>query len=93
MKNKSVLEIQVLKCLHTVRTVTNEVDGETLFKESLGFESIDVIDLLFELEQEFKIRFHMRDFNDYVLAHSRLKNWDFSFQLLCDFVQTKLSEK
>lgn len=86
MSETITFESRVESCLRKVRTIKQSITKETFFKRDLGFESIDVVDLLFELEQEFKCRFPMRDFNQFVLSNSKAANWDFSFDHVCGFV-------
>ena len=86
MTDSIIFADRVKKCIKAVRTVSVEIEPETLFKENLGFESIDVVDLLFELDQEFKKSFSLRQLNEFVLANNQRRSWDFSFDLLCKFV-------
>lgn len=82
---------RVEKCLRSVRVINGEINAKSFVIEDLLFESIDIIDLLFRLEQEFKTILNMIEFNQFVLDKGETrgaKSWDFTVQELYEFVQT-----
>jgi acyl carrier protein len=89
MENQEILK-SVAKCLRSVRMINGEIDATSFVIEDLLFESIDIVDLLFTLEQEFKTVLNMIEFNQFVLDKVKArgaKSWDFTVQELYGFVQ------
>ncbi len=82
--NADVYE-KVCKCVRSVRTINSEITPASLMMKDLHCESIDVIDLIYFLENEFSIGLTIRELNAYV---DSLKNstWDFSLGQLTDFL-------
>jgi acyl carrier protein len=74
-----------------VRTVQTELTKEKFFKKDLHFESIDVVDLLFELESAFGKEMSMYDFNSFVVRELKNQSWDFTLAQLGEFVTRKIS--
>lgn len=77
----------VCDCVQAVRSVNRELSLETRFKEDLGFESIDLVDLLFEVEQRTQTPMPMLQFHSFILSTNKMKSWDFTIAQVCEFIQ------
>lgn len=81
----------VVKSLVLVKGIDEKkVKKETLLIGDLGFESIDIVDLVFELEQQFNLTLDLADLAEKMKKGSVNFRSDLSVAALVDFVESKL---
>lgn len=81
---------RVCKCLKSVRSIRKTIEPSDRFIQDLNCESVDVVDLLFFLDEEFKVRITMNEFHQYVIKTTKFMRWDFTIEMVCTLVDGKM---
>lgn len=87
--SKENLMERLFRCLAEVRTVP-PLTTDSLLMADANFESIDLVDLLFVLEEEFSLPFTLNELQQHGLTLGRRQGRDLSVQQLADFVAAKI---
>lgn len=85
------------KVEEAVRTVLNTAEGEitkaSMFKTNLNTESIDYLDISFEIEQRTGIELDFTDAWQYIIEKKGADTTDISIQDLLDYIMYAMDRK
>jgi|GEM_PF-1932202 len=85
------------KVEEAVRTVLNTAEGEitrtSMFKANLNTESIDYLDISFEIEQRTGLELDFTEAWQYIIEKKGADTTDISIQDLLDYVKHAMEQK
>jgi len=90
MVNKEELFDQVVYAISEVlNTDDGEITPESMLQTDLGAESIDMLDISFEIENTTEVELNFQEVVDYIESKKRQKIKDLSVSDVVDYVASK----
>jgi acyl carrier protein len=89
VKMNPELLAKIVGAIRKVKTVNKEISDDSLLVADLNFESIDVVDLIFELEEATGCRISMVEFNQHMFANMQGTSRDVTVAQIKQFLEAK----